>query len=69
MSKLRPKQRKPSRRDLNRLVEQIAKEQARLQPLLPEIDPHDLNLILSRLARPVEQRRYFIRLREGMYVR
>lgn len=69
MPKPRSKPRKPSRRDLNRLVAEIAKEQARLQPLLPNMDPHDLNLILSRMFRPVEQRRYFIRLREGMYVR
>jgi len=59
-----------SRRDLNRLAKKVAKEQARLQPLLPHIDPHDLHLILASMLRPIEQRRFFIRLQqEGMYVR
>ena len=50
-----------SLKDLSRLVERVAKEQARLQPLLPDIDPHDLRLILSCMLRPLKDRRYFIR--------
>jgi hypothetical protein len=69
MPKMRKKPRVPSRSDLNRLVEKIAEEQARLQPLLPSVDPHDLNLILGRMFRPIEQRSYFIHRRGDMYVR
>lgn len=57
-----------SRRELNRLAKRVAKERARLHPLLPWIELHDLDLILSRMLRPVEQRRYFIRRQGSMYV-
>lgn len=57
-----------SRRDLDRLVRRVAREQARLQPLLPEIDPHDLNLILMARMRPVQSRRFFIHRRGSSYV-
>jgi len=58
-----------SRRDLNRLAKKIAKEQARLAPLLPQIEAHDLGLILGRMFRPLDQQRFFIRRHRGMYVR
>lgn len=58
-----------TKRELQRLVKRVAKEQARLQPLLPEVDPHDLNLILSRMLRPPIERRYFIRRVGHRYVR
>lgn len=54
---------------LNRLVEAVAAEQKRLQPLLPDIDPADLNLILCSMMRPIEQRRFLLRKRGEMYVR
>ena len=57
------------KRELERLVRRVAKEQARLQPFLPDIDPHDLNLILSRMLRPLKDRRYFHRRDGNRYVR
>src|SRR5262249_14922640 len=57
-----------SRQELVRFVEQVAEEQARLQPLLPNVDAHDLNLILSNMMRPLERRRYFLRERGGRLV-
>jgi len=61
---------KTSRRDeLARFVERVSKLQARIQPLVPEVDPHDLNLILSRMLTPLEKRRYFHRRVGKRYVR
>jgi hypothetical protein len=57
------------KRDLERLVRRVAKEQARLQPLLPDIDPHDLNLILTYMLTPLKERRYFHRRDGNRYVR
>lgn len=58
------------RRDLERLVRRVQEAQARLQPLLPDIDPHDLSLILYRRLRPWGSgQRFFIRRTpEGRYV-
>jgi hypothetical protein len=39
--------------------------QARLQPLVPQIDPHDLHLIIGLLARPPIERSYFLRPAAG----
>jgi hypothetical protein len=57
------------KRDLERLVRRVAKEQARLEPLLPDIDPHDLNMILFRMFLPLKERRYFHRRDGNRYVR
>jgi hypothetical protein len=57
------------KRDLERLVKRVTEEQARLQPLVPQISAHDLNLILSRMLRPPKERRYFHRRRGTSYVR
>jgi len=46
----------------------VQREQARLQPLLPDVDPHDLNLILSCMLRPVKNRRVFLFQQGGRYV-
>jgi hypothetical protein len=54
-----------SRRDAERLARRVLEAQARLQPLLPDIDPGDLGLILERILRPVGSgRRFFIRPRD-----
>lgn len=60
---------KKGREALARFVERVATEQARIQPLVPGVDPHDLNLILSRMLRPLEERRYFHRRVGNRYVR
>jgi hypothetical protein len=40
----------------------VEKEKKRLAPLLPDIDPHDLDLILHSLARPFGTgKRFFLR--------
>jgi hypothetical protein len=57
------------RDELARFVERVAQEQTRIQPLVPDVDPHDLNLILSRMLRSPEQRRYFHRRVGSAYVR
>jgi hypothetical protein len=57
-----------AREDLARFVEHVAEVQARIQPLVPNVDPHDLNLILSNIGRPVAQRRFFLRRRGDHYV-
>lgn len=56
-----------------RMVEQFARElrelHAQLAPVLPEVDPGDLSLILDCLLRPPERRVIFIFRREdGRYV-
>ncbi len=66
---LRDLHERAAREELARFVERVAREQARIQPLVPEVDPHDLNLILSRMLRPPEQRRYFHRRIGHAYVR
>jgi hypothetical protein len=40
----------------------------RLRKLVPEIDPHDLHLILLSLAHPPSERRFFIRPHGGGFV-
>src|SRR5437764_292962 len=55
----RPRGKRGARLELERFVAGVAEEQARLQPLLPDVDPHDLNLILSCMRRPIERRRFF----------
>ena len=48
--------------DLEALVAKVQQEQARLAPLLPDIDPGDLNSILVAIFRPWGMgRRFFIR--------
>ena len=48
--------------DLEALVAKVQEEQARLAPLLPNIDPGDLNSILVAIFRPWGMgRRFFIR--------
>jgi hypothetical protein len=48
--------------DLEVLVAKVQQEQARLAPLLPDIDPSDLNSILVAIFRPWGMgRRFFIR--------
>lgn len=54
---------------MNQLAAAVAAEQARLQPLLPDVDPHDMNLILASMMRPFEQRRFLLRRSGDMYVR
>jgi len=66
---LRDLHERSAREELERFVERVAKEQARIQPLVPDVDPHDLNLILARLLRAPEQRRYFHRRLGAAYVR
>jgi hypothetical protein len=54
--------RRPKRRRLNTPSIDVEKEKRRLAPLLPDIDPHDLDLILTSLARPFGSgRRFFLR--------
>lgn len=54
------------RHALERLVERVYAAQARLQPLLPEIDPHDLGMILERRFRSWGSgQRFFIRPKQG----
>ena len=44
------------------LIRQIRETQERLTPLLPDMDPGDLHLILERIFRPDgTDRRFFIR--------
>lgn len=50
-----------TRRELKTLMKTIDREMKRLRPLLPEIDPHDMHLILLQKMRPVGSRRFFIR--------
>jgi len=48
--------------DLEALVAKVQQEQSRLAPLLPSIDPGDLNSILVAIFRPWGMgRRFFIR--------
>lgn len=52
----------PTPSDLEALVAKVQREQARLGPLLPDIDPGDLNSILIAIFRPWGMgRRFFIR--------
>lgn len=64
----RPARPEPESEAARELRIQTAKH--RLAPLLPEIDPGDLDLILRSLSRPFGQgRRFFLRqLRPGVYV-
>jgi hypothetical protein len=52
------------------LARQVAAARARVGPLVPDIDPADLVLILQSLLRPPGSgRRYFLRqVRPGVYV-
>ena len=45
---------------LGEFTRQVLAEQARLAPLLPDIDPHDLNLTLANMMRPIEDRLFFL---------
>jgi hypothetical protein len=51
-------------------VEELATAMRRLQPLLPDMDPGDLDLILTSLLRPFGSgRRFFLReVRPGVRV-
>ena len=46
--------------DANELVRQIREARARVEPLLPDMDPQDLVLILECLLRPVGTGRVFL---------
>jgi hypothetical protein len=48
----------------------VARDRQRLAKLLPDIDPGDLDLILTSLARPFGSgRRFFLReIKPGVYV-
>lgn len=54
---------------MNQLAAAVALQQARFQPLLPDIDPHDMHLILCSMMRPIEERRFLLRRDGDMYVR
>jgi len=41
-------------------AQRVLAEQARLAPLLSNIDPHDLNLILGCMMTPLDQRLLFL---------
>jgi hypothetical protein len=49
-------------------VRRVQREQKRLEPLLPEVDPHDLNLILMSMLRPIKSKRFFLHKRGDHYV-
>lgn len=42
------------------LARRVREARAQLQPLLPDMDPGDLDLILSCLLRPLERRQFFM---------
>jgi hypothetical protein len=65
----KPKSKDAVRKWLDELAAMVAEEQARLQPMFPYIDPHDLGLILANMAKPLEDRRYFVRKIGRSYVR
>jgi len=52
------------------MMEDLAATKCRLQPLLPDMDPGDLDLILTSLLRPFGSgRRFFLReVRPGVRV-
>jgi hypothetical protein len=53
------------------LVRKITRWHRRLAPQLPDIDPHDLDLIIAALLRPRKERMKFIflkRRKDGRYV-
>ena len=54
------KQALPALPPLGTFTQLVLAEQARLAPLLPDLDPHDLNLALANLLRPVEERSFFL---------
>ena len=54
--------------DVAQFVRRVQEAQRRLEPLLPDIDPHDLNLILERMLRPIGSRLFFIRKQGVGYV-
>jgi len=64
----------PARRTVRRrppsLAKQIEDAKKRVAPLLPDIDPADLDLILSSMLRPFGTgRRFFLRqVKPGVYV-
>jgi hypothetical protein len=65
-----PRARRPPRRRLTTPSFDIEAEKRRLAPLLPDIDPGDLDLILHSLVRPFGSgRRFFLReIRPGVRV-
>lgn len=61
-SKRLARERSMSPQEVDRLVRRIRAAQQRLGPLLPDIDPGDLGLILERIFRlPGSGRSFFIR--------
>jgi hypothetical protein len=58
------KQEMASRR---RRARQLDALQAKLGPKLPQIDPHDLRLILMCLLRPFAEKRFFIQKKGDHY--
>ncbi len=71
----RPKRRAPARReelreDVEAFVDRLYAECDRLRPLVPDVDDHDLLLILRNIMKPFGSgKRFFLReLRPGVYV-
>jgi hypothetical protein len=58
------------RRRTPSLAKQIEEAKKRVAPLLPDMDPSDLDLIISSLLRPFGSgRRFFLReVKPGVYV-
>lgn len=53
-----------SRKDVKKWVQQIDQWQKRLEPKFPDIDPHDLRMILRSLLQPPHvKRRWLLRKR------
>lgn len=57
------RQRQEAKREIEHFVALVAAQQKRIQARVPDVDPHDLSLILSNLLRPVARRRFFLRSR------
>jgi len=62
--------RRTPRRTSGALAKQIEEAKSRVAPLLPDMDPGDLDLIISSLLRPFGNgRRFFLRqVKPGVYV-
>ncbi len=48
--------------------QKVRAEYERVRPKLPDMDPHDLHLIISTTLRPPRERRFFIRPKGRGYV-
>ena len=63
---MRRAQQREEKQELERFVALVSAEQKRIRAHVPDVDPHDLALILSTMLRPVAQRRFFLRARGHM---